>query len=188
MNIRPIINSTLNKVSNSKFFEKLIPERAGDAAATIAIISTTTKDLVNCIYYTKQSLENKKIPEEKRKFVAGIDLSNGIMNVTTQLLLGNYVKDNAEKVYKFLFGKYIPADPTMRKLASGGFSLLLVLAFTQVFLKRVVTPFCATPMAHYFKEFAEKREAKQKEQETPNTQAQPLEPAESLKATVDVQA
>ena len=95
MNIRPIINSTVNKVANSKFLEKLIPERAGDMAATVAIISTTTKDLVNCIYYTKQSLENEKIPEKNRKFVAGLDLANGIMNVSTQLLLGNYVKDNA---------------------------------------------------------------------------------------------
>ena len=188
MNIRPVINSAVNKVSNSKFIEKLIPERAGDMAEKKAIISTTTKDLVNCIYYTKQSLENEKIPEEKRKFVAGIDLANGIMNVSTQLLLGNFVKDNAEKVYKFMFGKFIPADPTMRKLASGGFSLLLVLAFTQLFLKRVVTPFCATPMAHYFKEFAEKREAKQKEKEQNGTQAQPLEPAESLKQNIDVAA
>ena len=54
MNIRPIINSTLNKVSNSKFIEKLSAVRAGDAAATIAIVSNTTKDLVNFIYYTKQ--------------------------------------------------------------------------------------------------------------------------------------
>ena len=75
MNIKPIINTALNKATNSKFFARLIPERAGDAAATIAIISTTTKDLVNCIYYTKQSLNNEKIPEENRKFVAGIDLS-----------------------------------------------------------------------------------------------------------------
>ena len=188
MNIRPIINSTVNKAANSKFLEKLIPERAGDMAATVAIISTTTKDLVNCIYYTKQSLENEKIPEKNRKFVAGLDLANGIMNVSTQLLLGNYVKDNAEKIYKFLFGKYIPKEPTLRKLASGGFSLLLVLAFTQVFLKRVVTPFCATPMAHYFKEFAEKREAKQKEKQSQNNQAQPLEPAESLKQNINVAA
>ena len=57
-----------------------------------------------------------------------------------------------------------------------------------MFLKRVVTPFCATPMAHYFKEFAEKREAKQKEKEQNGTQAQPLEPAESLKQNIDVAA
>lgn len=188
MNIKPIINNMMNTAANSKFIRKIIPERAGDMAATVAIISTTTKDLVNCIYYTKQSLENEKIPEHNRKFVAGLDLANGIMNVSTQLLLGNFVKDNADKVYRFMFGKHIPADPIMRKLASGGFSLLLVLAFTQVFLKRVVTPFCATPMAHYFKEFAEKREAKQKANEPNNNQAQPLEPAESLKQNIDVAA
>lgn len=187
MNIKPILNTTLNKAANSKFVAKLIPERAGDMAATIAIISTTTKDLVNCIYYTKQSLENQKIPEQNRKFVAGIDAANGILNVSTQILLGNYVKDNADKVYKFLFGKHVPADPLMKKLASGGFSLIFVLAFTQIFLKRVVTPFLATPMAHYFKEFAEKREAKQKSKET-GDQAQPLEPAASLEKNLEIQA
>ena len=49
MNIKPIINSMMNTAANSKFIRKIIPERAGDRAATVAIISTTTKDLVNCI-------------------------------------------------------------------------------------------------------------------------------------------
>ena len=46
-----------NKFFNSKAMRNICSERAGDAAATIALMSTTTKDLVNCIYYTKQSYQ-----------------------------------------------------------------------------------------------------------------------------------
>ena len=114
MNIKPIINNMMNTAANSKFIRKIIPERAGDMAATVAITPPPPPPPPPCIYYTKQSLENEKIPEHNRKFVSGLDLANGIMNVSTQLLLGNFVKDNADKVYRFMFGKHIPADPIMR--------------------------------------------------------------------------
>ncbi len=150
-----------NKVLNSNALKKLCSERAGDAAATIALLSTTTKDLVNCIYYTKQSLDNKKIPEEKRKFVAAIDLANGVLNVTTQLTLGMYIKNKAPAIFDFIikkFGTKLSSDAL--GLAKNGFNILATLVFAQIILKRVLTPFAATPIAHYIKEFAEKKAAK----------------------------
>lgn len=150
-----------NKFLNHNWMKTLCNERAGDAAATIALMSTTTKDLVNCIYYTKQSLENKKIPEEKRKFVAAIDLANGVLNVTTQLTLGMYIKNKAPAIFDFITKKVgTKLAPDALGLAKNGFNLLTTLVFAQIILKRVLTPFAATPIAHYIKEFAEKKAAK----------------------------
>ncbi len=147
-----------NKFFNSKAMRNICSERAGDAAATIALMSTTTKDLVNCIYYTKQSLENKKIPEEKRKFVAAIDLANGFLNVTTQLTLGMYIKNKAPQLFDYVIKKSgTKLSKDALSLAKNGFKVLTTLVFAQIILKRVLTPFAATPIAHYLKEYAEKK-------------------------------
>ena len=61
-----VIERGVNKIANSDFMKKAFSERAGEIAATVALASTTTKDAVNCIYYTKQSYQNKKIPKENR--------------------------------------------------------------------------------------------------------------------------
>jgi len=56
--------------------------------AKMFVTSIITKDVIGCIFYTYQSLNNKKIPEEKRKFVAALDLMNGIIMVGGQFLIG----------------------------------------------------------------------------------------------------
>jgi len=63
------------------------PKATVATAAMIATVSNVSKDAVNCAYYTIQSLNNERIPEDQRKFVAALDLSNGIMNVGVQLIL-----------------------------------------------------------------------------------------------------
>ena len=80
-----------NRIMESRWGNIAMPENPTDIAKTLALYSTTTKDAVNCYYYTTQSYNNKKIPEDNRKFVAGIDLANGILNVITQLTLGLFV-------------------------------------------------------------------------------------------------
>ncbi|MEI8129344.1 MAG: hypothetical protein WCG95_06970 [bacterium] len=60
--------------------------------AKMFVISIITKDVIGCIFYTYQSLNNKKIPEEKRKFVAALDLMNGIIMVGGQFLIGKVIE------------------------------------------------------------------------------------------------
>ena len=88
-----------------------MPENPTDIAKTLALYSTTTKDAVNCYYYTTQSYNNKEIPEDKRKFVAGIDLANGILNVITQLTLGLVVNKQSDKLFEKVFNGGIVAKP-----------------------------------------------------------------------------
>ena len=110
------INRNASKAMDTKFAHALMPENPTDLAKTLALISTTTKDAVNCYYYTTQSYNNKKIPEDKRKFVAGIDLANGILNVITQFTLGMYVNKKSDKWFdKLLSGGVSPTTDAINK-------------------------------------------------------------------------
>ena len=125
MNIKPITTSIKNATNaaidyankaTNKFMEcktghTWMPENPTDIAKTLALYSTTTKDAVNCYYYTTQSYNNKEIPEDKRKFVAGIDLANGILNVITQLTLGLVVNKQSDKLFEKIFKGGIVAKP-----------------------------------------------------------------------------
>jgi len=77
------INYTVQKTF-AKALEKGQKEPA-KYAAMMMVVSLVSKDLVNCIFYTAQSWNNKKIPEDKRKFVAAMDGVNGVINVLGQI-------------------------------------------------------------------------------------------------------
>ena len=80
------VTKVIDSFYNSNIGKKLANPKATVAtAALIATVSNVSKDAVNCAYYTIQSLNNERIPEDQRKFVAALDLSNGIMNVGVQL-------------------------------------------------------------------------------------------------------
>lgn len=49
--------------------------------------SIVVKDGVGCAMYVKQSLDNDKIPEKRRKFVAALDLTNGVLMMASQVAL-----------------------------------------------------------------------------------------------------
>ncbi len=102
-------NRVSSKAMDTKVANVLMPENPTDIAKLLALVSTTTKDAVNCYYYTTQSYNNKRIPEDKRKFVAGIDLANGILNVLTQLTLGLCINKWSDKLYERIFkGGFVP--------------------------------------------------------------------------------
>ena len=80
------VNKVIDSIYNSKIGQKLANPKATVAtAALIATVSNVSKDAVNCAYYTIQSLNNERIPDDQRIFVAALDLSNGIMNVGVQI-------------------------------------------------------------------------------------------------------
>lgn len=185
--IRPIMNFAdryatkgLNKVFNTNFLKTGNDAFKGWSATTVVVVSLLSKDLVNCAYYVYQSLNNERIPEEKRKFVAAMDLANGIMNVAVQLIAAAPIKALGEKIYdKYLEKRLFNAMEKSRlqnvatqngknfveqavfdkafklnnKTAKAGFVAVVVLLGLQTFVKRVITPSIATPMASKLKPF-----------------------------------
>lgn len=171
--------SVLNSILNTKIAGKLVAPTAAASAATIALISTQSKDAISTYYYVTQSLKNEKIPEEKRKFVAGLDLANGILNQTVSLAIGAGIAKLTPKIFdkkiapkyfsteaaKKMFDKIKP-DVTFEKFietfsknkaaAKVGATVIATLIGAQIIGKRIIVPFFATPMAGYFKKKMEK--------------------------------
>ena len=178
----------VRKVLNSKPAKYLTDPRAAGAAVTIATVSNVTKDGVNCAYYVMQSLNNERIPEDQRKFVAGLDLANGILNVTLQSFIGSYLGKGAAKYFdKKIAPKYFSEEACkemykkieskikydefkgiMEKnkgFAKAGLSVITALVGMQVITKRIIVPLIATPLASVFKEQFEKAEQAKKAKE-----------------------
>lgn len=64
----------------------------GKFASTMLVTSIVSKDFIGCIFYTLQSFFNEKLPELKRKFVAALDLMNGILMIGGQLIIGKVIE------------------------------------------------------------------------------------------------
>jgi len=101
------VTKVINSFYNSNIGQKLANPKATVAtAAMIATVSNVSKDAVNCAYYTIQSLNNERIPEDQRKFVAALDLANGIMNVGVQLAMSFGIADLITSIFDNKIGKF----------------------------------------------------------------------------------
>lgn len=75
------------------------------ALAMTAVTSIIIKDGVGCAMYVKQSLNNDKIPEKKRKFVAALDLTNGLLMIGAQIALFFAMRKFSEPLFDKIFNK-----------------------------------------------------------------------------------
>ena len=194
------VSRVINKLYNSGFGKFLANEKATVAtAAAIATVSNVSKDAVNCAYYTTQSLHNDRIPEDQRKFVGALDLSNGLMNVGIQLIMAFGISDAIKAIFndkiaktkefsldkKVLAEKYAQLSEKARSkatieeytkymtnrtnLARMGFTILVVNIAMQILTKRIITPLIATPLASVFKKKFEEADAKKAEKANDKT-------------------
>lgn len=85
-------------------------------AGQMALWSALTKDALGCYYYVTQSLDNDRIPEDKRSFVAAIDLMNGILNIGLQFTVGHWLDKKSPEFFDSLIGKKLKEVDT-RKIA-----------------------------------------------------------------------
>ena len=151
------------------------------AIAIAAITSVAVKDGVGCAMYVTQTLNNKKIPDEKRKFVAALDLTNGILMIAAQIGLFFGMRAINKKLFNRWFDssfsknakKTIATQWRMLQKKAGKvpdrkhdiykkinkyeenalniFSFVSELAAATIIGKRVVVPLIATPLASKLK-------------------------------------
>lgn len=106
--ILSVTASALGKVQQWKPMNKLTntftknPEKT---LAGIAVTSIIIKDGVGCYKYVTQSLKNDKIPEQKRKFVAALDLTNGLLMIVSQVGMFYIMRKCSEPLFKKIFSK-----------------------------------------------------------------------------------
>ena len=73
----------------------------------LGVTSIIAKDGLGCYLYVTQSLNNKDIPDDKRSFVASLDLTNGVLMIALQLLMFFTVSHKVcqTKMFDKFFGK-----------------------------------------------------------------------------------
>ncbi|MBP3820697.1 hypothetical protein J6G99_03530 [bacterium] len=103
--ISGVIGAPTNWKSIQKCLKKFDGKNCANAVATLMISSICLKDGVGCGMYVYQSLNNDKIPEKRRKFVAALDLTNGGLMIATQILAFFGMKKLNEGLLYKCFGK-----------------------------------------------------------------------------------
>ena len=183
----------MNKVNNNYIQDKT------KFITGLGVASIVLKDGVGCYMYVTQSLHNKDIPEDKRKFVAALDLANGGLMILMQLLM--FFTISNKKVQKYLFdnicGKYFNRAASkgyqailkntdllkdmkgsdfhrvlggIKKDAKDAFANITALFAATIIGKRVIVPFIATPLADKAKKWICRFDAPDKiNSETKNT-------------------
>lgn len=181
----------INKLSQTKIVKTMCDDfRSGDPRkyAKWGIYSIVLKDGLGGAMYVTQSLSNKDIPEEKRKFVAALDLTNCGLMIATQLLMAKTMSKQSAKLFEKMFGKLfntkaakncetlIRKNSKFEKLSdtqftetfgkfkkdvSGFFEVLTTLVAATIVAKRVIVPFLATPLADKVKGMMDKKAQKQ---------------------------
>lgn len=162
------------------------PEKA---LALTTVSSIILKDGVGCYMYVTQSLHNKKIPDEKRKFVAALDLTNGGLMIAAQIAMFFAMRKYSGPLFNKLFKKSFNAasksntisrvrmhmaqrgedvakklkiEKEYEKVKKSGqdiFKFILDISAATIIGKRVIVPLIATPLARV----VEKRMAKKDE-------------------------
>ena len=174
------VKKPLKALSNAKFMNTICDsyqKEKMNVITRIGVGSIVLKDGYGCYLYVKQSLHNDKIPEDKRKFVAALDLTNGGLMILTQLGMFFTISRPAiqKKMFNALFGKtfsraakksnmeilshmdkingkipgkkYHTAYNQIEKDMNGVFGHLVGLAASTIVAKRIIVPFIATPLA-----------------------------------------
>jgi len=142
----------------------------------IGIFSIILKDGLGCYMYVTQSLHNKSIPDDKRKFVAALDLTNGGLMIAAQIIMHKTISNKIiqAKMFNKFFGKQFDRntskmlhsilkrtdrykDMSQEKVsevlaqykgdACDAFGSLTSLIAATTVGKRVIVPFIATPLA-----------------------------------------
>lgn len=102
------IAKVLGKVQQCKPMERLsncFEKDFETALAYTTVGSIVVKDGVGCYKYVTQSMHNDKIPEDKRKFVAALDLTNGVLMIAAQIGMFFAMRKFTEPLFNKIFNK-----------------------------------------------------------------------------------
>ena len=193
MSLMEGISKIIGGYTQSKPMTKIRKDYIKDVEKAIgvgAVTSVVVKDGIGCVMYVTQSLHNKKIPEEKRKFVAALDLTNGVLMIAAQIAMFFAMRKYSGKIFDGLFkGSFNPlaqsnaisrlrmranqlGETVYKKLvggknynefkesASSVFKFCLDLGAATIVGKRIIVPLIATPLANKVKNWMNKDDLK----------------------------
>lgn len=171
-----LANVTIGKKKPMEYVNKNYIKDNTKFMTGLGVASIVLKDGLGCYMYVTQSMKNKDIPEDKRKFVAALDLANGGLMIAMQLLMFFTIanKNVQKKLFNTLFGKQFNRAASKgyqaklrstdllkemkgtdfhqvlnqtRKDAKAAFENVTSIFAATILGKRVIVPFIATPLA-----------------------------------------
>src|SRR5574344_1025118 len=175
------INKPLKTFANSKSMEfvcKKYRENNSKFITALSVGSIVAKDGYGCFIYVYQNEHNKNIPEDKRKFLSGLDIANGSLMILAQILAYMTISKKAvqSRIFNKVLGKYFNAEnfskiqknmknvPEFKKAfdknkedVEVAFTHFVTLLTTTILAKRVIVPYIATPLADLYKKKFEKK-------------------------------
>lgn len=207
------IKTGIAKASDSKsvkWVSKKFADNPEGALATATVSSIILKDGIGCAMYVTQSLHNDKIPEKKRKFVAALDLTNGVLMIGAQIAMFFAMRKYSGPIFKKIFNKSFNATSKantisrmrMEDVKNGGhtckkqtiakdfdkcendalalFKFVADIAAATIVGKRIIVPLVATPLA---KKVEKKLDAKKGQTADAPKQQEPANTEKQEKAT-----
>lgn len=174
------LSTVMSWYDNSKPAVKLgknFIKNPSKALAATTVTSIVIKDGIGCAMYVTQSLNNKKIPDEKRKFVAALDLTNGVLMIAAQIAMFLAMRKYSGKIFdkafnssfnplaksnafsRFRMKANLLGETVYKKMEIGKdydafkkkanevFKFVLDIAAATIVGKRIIVPLIATPLA-----------------------------------------
>lgn len=199
---KTLFKNPMVSLSESKFMNYGYDKYASNSRKFIdgvGIASIVLKDGLGCYMYVTQSLSNESIPEDKRKFVAALDLTNGGLMIAAQILMHMTISSKIvqTKMFNKLFTKQFDRntskmlhsilkrtdkfkDVTPQEVSEAlskykgevcdAFGSLTSLFAATTIGKRVIVPFIATPLASKAEKYMNKdNKEKPVDKDTVNT-------------------
>lgn len=189
-----LLYKPVNWIGNTNFVKNKLGKKYqlnnNNVITAVGVGSVVAKDGIGCALYTYQSLNNQNIPEDKRPFVAALDLTNGILMISTQIAmtigftkfqnklfsktLGKYFNRSAAKGYQAVLSKtkefqgiggdeFRPAFDKYKETVVSAFTQITGLALSTIVAKRMIVPFLSTPLADSAKKWMMKNDNKKTE-------------------------
>lgn len=190
--IERIIYKPMKKLGEAKPMKRLNKEyqiQNDMVISAVGISSIMLKDGLGCLIYVHQSLNNDKIPEEKRKFIASLDLIKGLLNMVMEISVFFGFKYIQSRLFNKYIGKYFDRSvaKSMKKVmlssdefknvesnhfynafnkykgsVKSAFNQITSLIAASIVAKRVIVPFIATPLAGKLQERQEQKHSQPK--------------------------
>ena len=144
------ISNVLANIANSKFMVNHI-QKCDDAKflTRTLLLTSVAKDVFAYGLRVKNTLENDKIPEDKKKFSAHMDMATGITTAAVQIGAGFLVSNDklqtniANKLFKPILN-----DKRAFHSAKTSFSAISTMIIATLFAKRILTPLIASKMVY----------------------------------------
>ncbi len=146
------IRSLPKRIFNSEFVKTHIRKSSSDSKflARTLLLTSVSKDVFAYGLRVHNTLNNDKIPQDKKEFSAKVDAATAVATAVTQIGTGILV--SSDKFQNFCTNKLFSSlkdSPKELKHAKIAFNAVSTLVLASVFAKRIITPIIAIKTASH---------------------------------------